>query len=161
MTENFGERLRRLRKSRQLSQRQLADLCDTTQGYIADLETLRNKNPSSEMIARISRVLNVSLEELIGQTGGALPPHIQEFSLWLVSINANKQMTDDLTKIADIYRAAVQANRTVIDDTSEKKQFYQQLETIVEQLRNSVETNSSETMSLIDSLAALLKEQIN
>jgi transcriptional regulator with XRE-family HTH domain len=175
MSETFGDRLLRLRQARKISQGALARKAGTSQSYIATLETSKTSKPSMEIIGKLARALNVSIMELAGEEDGAIPKYLEAFVFWLISKNISEDDLATLTKIIDVHLSALQAkaiatptNLESVDaftselpsiDASEKGQFYQQLDAIVEQLRNSVEANPSETMSIIDSLAALLKER--
>lgn len=59
-----GKRIKSIRKKREMYQSQLADRCDTSREHICRIEKGRER-PSQELIAKISRVLNVAVEELI------------------------------------------------------------------------------------------------
>ena len=56
--ELFITNLKAYRKLRRLSQIQLADLCDSSYGYIGELETGR-RFPSADMIERIAAALGI------------------------------------------------------------------------------------------------------
>lgn len=61
----FGKRLAGLRKSRGLTQKELADLLNTTRGMV-DYYERRAVNPAIEVIKRAAEVFDVSPAELIG-----------------------------------------------------------------------------------------------
>jgi transcriptional regulator with XRE-family HTH domain len=61
---SFGERVRSLRHSANLSQEALADLCDLDRTYIGGIER-GERNPSLRNMARLARSLNVSLTKLM------------------------------------------------------------------------------------------------
>lgn len=67
MNENilyaFGQRVRKLRIERCLSQEELADKCGLHRTYISDVE-LGKRNVSLENIARIAESLEISLPDL-------------------------------------------------------------------------------------------------
>ena len=67
MNENilfaFGQRVRKLRLERCLSQEELADKCGLHRTYISDVE-LGKRNVSLENIARIAESLEISLPNL-------------------------------------------------------------------------------------------------
>lgn len=65
---SFGERLRRLRRDRRLTQVQLADKLGTDASYVARLETGRIGNPGLESMRRLAEVLGISLHELTGDS---------------------------------------------------------------------------------------------
>ena len=59
----FGQRVRKLRRERCLSQEELADKCGLHRTYISDVE-LGKRNVSLENIARIAESLEISLPDL-------------------------------------------------------------------------------------------------
>ncbi len=61
--ENFGERVRNLRKSAGLSQEKLAEISDLHRTYISGVER-GERNPSLLSLARIAQALGLPLEEL-------------------------------------------------------------------------------------------------
>jgi transcriptional regulator with XRE-family HTH domain len=61
----IGERLRQLRKARNLTQVQLAKASGVAQNYISELESEVAHNPSREKIARLARALEVAEAELL------------------------------------------------------------------------------------------------
>lgn len=67
MNENilyaFGQRVRKIRIERCLSQEELADKCGLHRTYISDVE-LGKRNVSLENIARIAESLDISLSYL-------------------------------------------------------------------------------------------------
>lgn len=63
--ERFGEKLRTLRKQRGMTLKNLADeLGFSSPGSVGDLESGR-KNPSLEVVIRISRIFEVSVDQLV------------------------------------------------------------------------------------------------
>jgi transcriptional regulator with XRE-family HTH domain len=63
---SFGERLRRFRRERKLTQMQLAAKIGTDASYVARLETGKIGNPGLESLRRIARVLDLPVSELTG-----------------------------------------------------------------------------------------------
>jgi transcriptional regulator with XRE-family HTH domain len=66
----FGQRLAALRRGKDLSQTQLADLLDTTRKMI-DYYERRAGNPSLDFIQRAAEALDVSVAELLGSESKA------------------------------------------------------------------------------------------
>lgn len=62
--KQFGIILKNERKSRKLTQAELAEILDISLPYIKDLERFRN-NPSYEMFERIIRYFNLSADTVI------------------------------------------------------------------------------------------------
>lgn len=61
--EKFAERLKQLREERGYSQEKLALLCNINRTYIGRIENLK-RNPSLEILYKISSGLEISLSEL-------------------------------------------------------------------------------------------------
>ena len=74
----FGERLKRYRAQRGLTQLALAQRADVPQSLISDLEAGRREGVTLEMAWRLARELSVSLDYLAGTwdeaEGGAPAP---------------------------------------------------------------------------------------
>ncbi len=64
LLSSFGDRVRALRHSVDLSQEALADLCELDRTYIGGIER-GERNPSLRNIAKLARSLNVSLAKLM------------------------------------------------------------------------------------------------
>ena len=62
----FGERLKRFRAQRGLTQLALAQQADVPQSLISDLEAGRREGVTLEMAWRLARELSVSLDHLAG-----------------------------------------------------------------------------------------------
>ncbi len=62
---DFGERLRQLRKERNLTQRQLADLIGVKNSVISFYE-VGERTPSLEAVVKLASVLHVSADTLLG-----------------------------------------------------------------------------------------------
>jgi len=65
--EKIGKRIRKTRKLRGLTLRQLADRTGFTQGYLSKVEN-SDKSPPVSTLIRLARVLGVSISELFGET---------------------------------------------------------------------------------------------
>jgi transcriptional regulator with XRE-family HTH domain len=171
MSEPFGEKLKRLRTTRNISQRYLAKKAQTTQSYITSLENSKVSNPSHDVIRRLALALNISIEELTGESGGKLPTHIENFAFWLANKNVDEPTLANIAKIVEIYITSVQMSdhlessdtidkdiTTVVAEESSVPQVgqeqYNELQTIIEQLRHNIQTSSS----LLDLLTDKLKQ---
>ena len=62
VTQKFGQRVRDLRKKKGLTQEQLAEMAKIDHSYLNAIEAGR-KNPSLKRIAKLARVLEISLPE--------------------------------------------------------------------------------------------------
>ncbi len=65
---NFGERLRELRKSKGLTQEELAELSGVSRRMIGHYETVV-KRPSIDKAQKIAQGLGVSVQVLMGESG--------------------------------------------------------------------------------------------
>ena len=63
LKESFAENLKRIRKSRGITQEELAELVDVAPRHISFIETARSF-PSCELLERLSKVLNVKYSTL-------------------------------------------------------------------------------------------------
>ncbi|WP_380025787.1 helix-turn-helix domain-containing protein [Effusibacillus consociatus] len=66
MGEALGKRLRAYRKLKNLTQQELADLLGISIAIVGGIER-GTREPSKDVLARISRILGVTEEELRGQ----------------------------------------------------------------------------------------------
>ncbi|WP_010243719.1 helix-turn-helix domain-containing protein [Acetivibrio cellulolyticus] len=62
----FGEKLKQLRKQRNISQHELSKISNVSYGFISELETGK-KRPSLETAEKLSRALGVAITELISE----------------------------------------------------------------------------------------------
>lgn len=77
MKETFGELLRTIRRSRGISQRELANKISVDFSYISKLENDRIPPPAADTIVKICEVLEVQPELLLSLTG-KLPSEIKQ-----------------------------------------------------------------------------------
>lgn len=64
VTQKFGEKLRKLRKQKGLTQEKLSEMTGIDYSYLNQIEAGK-KNPSLKRITKLARVLGVPLEELM------------------------------------------------------------------------------------------------
>ena len=62
---NISKNLRKLRKTKELSQEKLARLADVANNTIIKIEAGRNQNPTLNTLKKIAKALEVSVDELI------------------------------------------------------------------------------------------------
>jgi transcriptional regulator with XRE-family HTH domain len=68
MTQNFGERIRELRKALNLGQRELAKKIGVSHTYVSKIENEKldfGDYPSEELIVKIAKELDANLDELL------------------------------------------------------------------------------------------------
>lgn len=62
---NFGEKIKKLRKEKKLTQKQLADLAGVAISVISAYES-GNRYPSYEVLINLSHIFHVSIDYLLG-----------------------------------------------------------------------------------------------
>jgi len=62
---NIQKTLRKLREEKGLSQEKLARLADVANNTIIKIEAGKNQNPTLDTLRKISKALNVSVDDLI------------------------------------------------------------------------------------------------
>lgn len=71
--DTFGDRLRKLRLGRKLSQESLAKLIGIKQGSLTQLETGKSKGPSSKTLTKLARIFDIDPEWLMTGKGAQQP----------------------------------------------------------------------------------------
>jgi len=61
---NLSKNLRKLREAKQLSQEKLARLAGVSNNTIIKIEAGKNKNPTLETLRKITRALEISIDDL-------------------------------------------------------------------------------------------------
>ena len=64
---NFGEHLKKLRKSNNLTQKQLAELTNTSERGIQNYE-LNQRKPTFDILISLADYFDVSIDYLVGRT---------------------------------------------------------------------------------------------
>lgn len=67
----LGEKIRDLRKAKGMTLEQLAELTDSSKGYIWELENRETRKPSGEKLLKIAEALGVTNEFLLDSTKSA------------------------------------------------------------------------------------------
>jgi len=62
---NIANNLRKLRKTKGLSQERLARLANVANNTIVKIEAGKNKNPTLETLRKVAKALDISVDELI------------------------------------------------------------------------------------------------
>lgn len=65
----LGDRIRKLRDQRELTQGQLAQSSAVSQGYLSQLENGEVKNPSAAVLLRVAQAINVDPDDLFEAAG--------------------------------------------------------------------------------------------
>jgi transcriptional regulator with XRE-family HTH domain len=77
MANTFGQNLRELRRSKGMSQRELAKRVGVDFSYISKVENDRLPPPAADTIVRICKALSVPPDELLAMTG-KMPSQVKE-----------------------------------------------------------------------------------
>ncbi|MCH7483577.1 MAG: helix-turn-helix transcriptional regulator [Chloroflexi bacterium] len=65
----LGDRIRKLRDKRELTQGQLAQSSSVSQGYLSQLENGEVKNPSAAVLLRVAQAMNIDPDDLFEAAG--------------------------------------------------------------------------------------------
>ncbi len=65
----LGDRIRKLRDKRELTQGQLAQSSSVSQGYLSQLENGEVKNPSAAVLLRVAQAMSVDPDDLFEAAG--------------------------------------------------------------------------------------------
>jgi len=110
----FGERLRELRKAKNLSQRALADKVDINFTYLSKVESEKldfAQYPSEELIRKLAKALDADVDELL-LLAKKIPPDIRERVI---------ERPDAFRKIASLDDEALDAVLKDIERKEKKK----------------------------------------
>lgn len=106
MPRTFGEALREIRRSKEITQRELAEKVSVDFSYISKIENDRLPPPAADTIVRICRALEVAPDELLALTG-KVPSDIKDVfssspaALQFVRLAQTMRLTDaDWEKLA-------------------------------------------------------------
>jgi transcriptional regulator with XRE-family HTH domain len=69
----IGNRLKRLRQDRGLTQKQLADWLEINRSYLSQIENGHIDSVGSEILGRVAQLLRTTTDYLIGLTSNPLP----------------------------------------------------------------------------------------
>jgi transcriptional regulator with XRE-family HTH domain len=64
--KRLSQVIQKLRDSKHMTQRELAEKAKVTAGYVAQLEMGQKKNPSLDVLRRLAKALGVPVSELLG-----------------------------------------------------------------------------------------------
>ncbi|PIV12597.1 MAG: DNA-binding protein [Candidatus Nealsonbacteria bacterium CG03_land_8_20_14_0_80_36_12] len=65
MSSKIGEKIRRIRQQKKMSQDRLSKKADLALNTIVKIETGENPNPTLETLRKIAKALDVSLDQLL------------------------------------------------------------------------------------------------
>lgn len=114
-TENFGTRLRQLRKSRGWTMQEIADRLDTTKASISGYEQ-HDRMPTPDKIIIFAKLFGVSVDYILGQTDDPTPhSKLADAKTYLSGIRQitwdGIELTDDDLRLAiDFFKVLAQKN---------------------------------------------------
>jgi len=117
MDEGVGDRVRRFRRHRKLTQQALADLAGVDKGYISRLEAGEIADPGIELVERLSNALEVSLRHVAdprwyaGET-----KFLPDWEAAILAIPASCLSDEDKDAIARFVRTVIAAKQGVNTD---------------------------------------------
>ncbi len=102
MTSVLGQKIRTLRQEKELTLEQLATETGSSKGYMWELENKPAARPSAEKIAKIAKVLGVTLEYLMSEQN--LPPTASELdeAFFHRYQTLDTETKEKLTRILDV-----------------------------------------------------------
>lgn len=74
---SLGARLRAYRMKKKFSLQQLADEIGASKAHVWDLEQGNTKNPSLDLLTKLSRALDVSIKDLVGESSETSEDEVQ------------------------------------------------------------------------------------
>lgn len=124
----YGEKIKEIRKSQKISQKELAELSGLSISYIQQIEAGKKNNPSLEALTAISNVLHISMYQLLDDS---MSEYKDEFYFkqcieWLKPILVNDSEFPD-EEAATVYSytlAILDALRIAYDNPNIRKDFY-------------------------------------
>ena len=79
MSENFGQRVRRLREAKQLGLRETAKKLGISAAYLSRIETSEERTPpAEEVIDKLARELEENFDELM-RLAGRIPSDVKDY----------------------------------------------------------------------------------
>ena len=64
---NIGDKVKEAREERNMSQYRLAKITGISSSYISELENGKYRNPSAEVLMKLSRALGISVSKLLSK----------------------------------------------------------------------------------------------
>ena len=149
----IADKIKKYRKAKKLTQKDLASLVGVSTGYIQMLELRKKNNPSMEVLAKISDALHVSIEDLIEDENPMrkIKKEIDKLKLRIYQINT------DLEKYENIYKKELQDSKLNESDI-ELKENLNRIENECNKLEEFKMVAESELDFLYEKLKKLLSK---
>ncbi|WP_077214393.1 helix-turn-helix domain-containing protein [Bacillus dakarensis] len=97
----IGKNIYRIRKQRGLTLSELAERAAISKSYLSNIERSLNKNPSIQVLEKISGVLQVDLQLLLNPNADITEPTPSIDKEWLKLINELKERGVDKKTVQD------------------------------------------------------------
>ncbi|MFL0365728.1 helix-turn-helix domain-containing protein [Pseudobacillus sp. 179-B 2D1 NHS] len=111
----FGERLKNIRKAKDLTQKELADAVDIDQSSISYFER-NKKKPDMDTLKKIADILNVSADYLLLRTNSPVD-YSPEQSHLIKKLNANPFITPE--ELKENYRFVIEGREATTEEIEE------------------------------------------
>lgn len=66
---SLAAHLRTLRSERKMTLQEVADALEVSKPHVWELEKGKSKNPSAELLIKLSKLFNTTVDQLLGNTG--------------------------------------------------------------------------------------------
>src|SRR5688572_15196456 len=135
----FGERLRQLRRERQMNQRTLAASVGIDFTYLSKLENGRMAPPAAETIVKLAQALGANPDELLllaHKVPEDLTPVITQSPRWPAFLRSIRDLTDD--ELQELSAHAQELRERRVRKMRRRGRRMQQLPDIKEEDRKSV-----------------------
>ena len=71
MSKDLGDKIKALRTAKKLTLEQLAEKCESSKGYIWEIENRGTRKPSGEKLMKIAKALDTTTEYLLDSSGSS------------------------------------------------------------------------------------------
>jgi transcriptional regulator with XRE-family HTH domain len=115
VTETVGDRIRRYRRYRGLTQQALADLASVDKSYISRLEAGEVADPGLEIVERLAAALQVSLRQLADPRWYAgVPAELPDWEAAILALPAKTLSDEDKETVVRLIRALIAAKKAAV-----------------------------------------------
>jgi transcriptional regulator with XRE-family HTH domain len=115
MSEGVGDRVRRFRRHRELTQQALADLAGIDKSYISRLEAGEIADPGVDLVERLAQGLQVSMRQLADPRWYAgESQHLPDWEAAILAVPATCLSDDDKQAIIRFVRRLIAAQSAAL-----------------------------------------------
>ena len=145
--ESIGEKIRRIRKSKGISQMTVADTCNIKQSSYANIESGKTQNITIEIGKGIAKALNVSFNEL--------------FEIDFYSADWQKKTEEDITKLWNTLKEKnklIEQKDLLIDMLQKEKEMFKS--SVIQSISNHWDLRILEIENEIKSAASEKEKEV-